>query len=179
MLTRASDLEPEYLILGLLDQEPGHGYRLHQRISEEHPGLWAIPQNQVYNILKRLEVKRHVVVEVDETRRGITRRTYSLTESGKRRFKNWRNEPSPPSARALRLAFLTRLRFARAVSPELALKLINDQEETIRADIDQLKHQARVQGDVDPLVKQSQRLRVQQLNTVLAWIQELHTELDL
>jgi DNA-binding PadR family transcriptional regulator len=178
-LKRASDLEPEYLILGLLDQEPGHGYKLHQRISEEHPGLWSIPQNQVYNILKRLEAKGHVSVKQDERQGRVPRRTYSLTESGERRFKQWRNKPSPPSARALRLAFLTRLRFASAVDPALARQLIDDQEETIRKGVDQLRRQVGAQGDVDPLVQQSQRLRVQQIDTVLTWIQELRTELDL
>jgi hypothetical protein len=56
-MKRASALEPEYLILGLLNQQPDHGYELHRRVITEQAGLWHLPQNQVYNLLKRLEAR--------------------------------------------------------------------------------------------------------------------------
>jgi len=44
-------------LLGFLNQQPAHGYDLHERIEAELGQIWRIGLSQTYNILNRLETQ--------------------------------------------------------------------------------------------------------------------------
>jgi len=176
-IERASTLEPEYVVLGLLLQRASHGYDLHRRLQREYRALWHIPQNQLYTILKRLEERGDIVGEERSSAAGRTRRLYRVARQGRGRFRRWLERPTPPSARALRVAFLTRLSLALAQDRQTAIRIFDGQRQTLRASVERLKEMHAVSvGELDRL---SLDLRIRQLETALTWMGDAGVELGL
>ncbi len=117
-MTQAAALSPEYVLLGLLNQQPAHGYDLHQRLIEELGQIWHISLSQTYNILKRLEAKGFIVGVVQVQAKAPPRRRFRLTPLGRRRFEEWLTTSAEPRARAIRVEFLTRLYFVYLANPQ-------------------------------------------------------------
>jgi hypothetical protein len=46
-MTQAAALSPEYVLLGFLNQQPAHGYDLHERMEAELGQIWHISLNTV------------------------------------------------------------------------------------------------------------------------------------
>ena len=98
---RASDISPEFPLLGFLSQAPSHGYELHRRLEEELQGIWSLSQSQCYNILKRLEAQGDIRGEVYKQKAAPAKRLLALTPTGRERFERWHCEPTPGSVRAM------------------------------------------------------------------------------
>ena len=135
---RASDISPEFPLLGFLSQAPSHGYELHRRLEEELQGIWSLSQSQCYNILKRLEAQGDVRGEVQQQEAAPAKRLLALTPAGRKRFERWLHEPTPGSVRAIRIEFLTRLYFARSQDAQFAQELIDDQKHSLMKDVQRL-----------------------------------------
>ena len=176
---RASALEPEYLVLGLLLQQPGHGYDLHLRLQAEFRALWRIPQNQLYSTLKRLEARGDILGEERRPTGGRKKRHYKVTRRGRARFRRWLERPTPMSVRALRVAFLTRLTLALADDPKLAARIFETQREAMQGGVARLKQTAADQAHAGKLDRLSMDLRIRQLETTLAWMEDARSELGL
>ena len=176
---RASDISPEFPLLGFLSQAPSHGYDLHLRLEDELNGVWNLSQSQVYNILKRLEANGDVHAEVQEQDAAPAKRLLSLTPSGRERFEAWLREPTPGSVRALRMEFLTRLYFARQQDTQLALHLIEEQDRALQNDVKRL---GAIYGELPPsqfLNQLSLQLRIRQLDSCLVWLEDCRASLSL
>lgn len=68
----------KYVILGLLEEQPMHGYEVMQRLEEESGGYYTASPGSVYPVLQMLEDLGHVEVEDREGKK-----VYSITESGR------------------------------------------------------------------------------------------------
>lgn len=176
---RASALEPEYVVLGLLSQQPSHGYALHHRLQAEFRSLWSIPQNQLYSILKRLEVKGNIIAEKDRSVGVPQRRRYRITRGGRARLRRWLGRPSPMSVRALRVAFLTRLFLALAEDRATAVRILEDQLQALRNGLARFKQGAADHGEAGSQERLSLNLRIRQLETAMAWMEDVRSELGL
>ena len=176
---RASALEPEYVVLGLLLQQPSHGYEVHLRLQAEFRSLWRIPQNQLYSTLKRLETRGDILGEECESSAGPRRRHYKVTRQGRARFRRWLERPTPMSVRALRVAFLTRLALALADDPKLAARIFETQGMALQGGVARLKQTAADPANAGKLDRLSMDLRIRQLQTTLAWMEDAWSELGL
>ena len=82
-----------HALLGLLEQQPRHGYDLKRLLDRyfapDHPVAFA----QVYSTLGRLEQKGRVRVEAIERAEGPDRRRYAITEDGVTELERWLREP--------------------------------------------------------------------------------------
>jgi DNA-binding PadR family transcriptional regulator len=82
-----------YALLGLLEQEPRHGYdlkRLFDRyFAPDHPLAFA----QVYSTLGRLEHRGHILVDGIERAEGPDRRRYAITDEGTAELERWLESP--------------------------------------------------------------------------------------
>src|SRR3989304_6116734 len=110
--TYASDLSPEYPLLGFLAQQPAHGYELHQRLVADFSQIWHVGLSQTYNILKRLEEQGYITGTVQEQEKLPSRRQFHLTPAGRRRFNHWLPSFASYSLRAVRVGVTTRPSFA-------------------------------------------------------------------
>ncbi len=170
--TVSSALSPEYVLLGFLTLRPAHGYDLHEQIQQELGQIWQISLSQTYNILKRLETRGFVVGAVQEQEKAPARRRFRLTPLGRRRFDEWLRMPAEPSARAIRVEFLTRLYFSYVTEPQAARRLIDLQIAATRAGVE---HLTEVLGEL-PSEQVFNRfgldLRLRQLASILEWLTE-------
>ena len=76
-------------ILLLLAEERGHGYELHERITQMMP-LWDVSSGNLYRELRRMDADGLVasVWEASQTR-GPARRVYEITNVGRRALDEW------------------------------------------------------------------------------------------
>jgi DNA-binding PadR family transcriptional regulator len=165
-----SSLSPEYALLGLLAQQPAHGYELHQKLASDLGQVWHVSLSQTYNILTRLEAQGLIQGTVLEQDRLPSRRTFRLSPSGHARFIAWLQAPTGPSVRAIRVEFLTRLYFTRFAGQELAMRLIDEQETEIRRGMQRLQHSLAEQPAAQMFNRLGLELRIRQLGSILAWL---------
>jgi DNA-binding PadR family transcriptional regulator len=165
----------EQPLLGFLMQGPLHGYDLHRRAVDELGPLWYMGISHVYGALKQLE--RAGLVECapgpQESRR--TRRIYRITPAGRKRFRDWVQQPVP-TMRRMRVEFLAKLYFFRAQSLAGGGELITAQEEVCRERAARLEQQAAqcVPGDFARLVFDFRR---RQVEAILEWLAACREEL--
>jgi DNA-binding PadR family transcriptional regulator len=131
----------ELAVLGLLADQPRHGYELKKRLSETLGPLWGISFGSLYPALRRLERSGAIEEVVDQPaapagvavvatgsvkgelaaarqrRRALpgrrTRKAYAITETGRQLFADLLTEESVDDDRA----FALKLSFCRYLSP--------------------------------------------------------------
>ena len=78
-------------MLGLLAEEPMHGYEVKSRFERMLGGTWEVNIGQVYTTLQRLE--RDGLIEASGARGDRNKLAYRATESGRRAFEDWLANP--------------------------------------------------------------------------------------
>lgn len=73
----------ELATLGLLQQEPLHGYRLKQQLELFMSGCISVNYGSIYPLLKRLEERGAISVRGEAGEGGIGRKIYSITAQGR------------------------------------------------------------------------------------------------
>lgn len=81
-------------LLLLLEERPRHGYELRSEFEARTASLWRLNSGQVYTTLERLERDGLVVSEPDGEDPSGRRRTYQLTDSGRKELASWFEAPS-------------------------------------------------------------------------------------
>ena len=132
-------LSPEYALLGLLAQQPAHGYYLHQELARRLGQIWHINQSQTYSILNRLEQRGWVRGRLQEQEGRPDRRLLELTPTGRAQFERWLQAPPGSSVRAIRVEFLTRLYFTRLFKPAQVETLLRRQMVEVEAGLVRLQ----------------------------------------
>lgn len=173
----ASAISPEYPLLGLLIQQPAHGYKLHQRLTTDLGQIWRISLSQVYNILKRMETNGFIIGQMQEQVGTPARRHFKATQKGAKRFEEWLYTPSGSSVRAIRVEFITRLYFAYSINKEQAIHLVDEQIMESHKRLGIIKNAL----DLLPLDQVFNRLalelRIRQLESILDWLPQCSTML--
>ena len=73
---RRGDLK--YMVLGLLEEQPMHGYEVMQRLEEESGGFYSASPGSVYPVLQMLEDQGYVRAEDREGKK-----VYHITDEGR------------------------------------------------------------------------------------------------
>jgi DNA-binding PadR family transcriptional regulator len=81
----------KYGILGLLAEQPLHGYEVKNRFESLLGGSWEVNFGQTYTTLQRLE--RDQLVEAAGQRGDRGKLAYRLTEGGRRALQEWLTQP--------------------------------------------------------------------------------------
>jgi DNA-binding PadR family transcriptional regulator len=176
MASRASDLSPEHVLLGLLDPHPAHGYELHLRLGRDLGGLWHLSQSQVYGTLRRLEGRGWIAGTPQPQQHLPDRRLMRLTPNGRRRFRAWLHTPTASSVRAIRVEFPTRLYFASRLGPAVMLRLLDEQVRSVEQGLRQLDG-ARTSNADNAFADLALDLKLRQLASVLPWLDECRRRL--
>jgi len=80
-----------YGILGLLTEEPLHGYEMKSRFEALLGRTWEVNIGQVYSTLQRLE--RDGLIEAAGERGDRGKLAYQVTEAGRQQLAAWLTEP--------------------------------------------------------------------------------------
>jgi DNA-binding PadR family transcriptional regulator len=178
-MTQAAAVSPEYVLLGLLNQQPAHGYALHERITQELGTIWHISLSQTYNLLNRLEGQGYITGAAQEQEKLPARRRFRLTSAGRRRFEDWLSASTEPSAHAIRVEFLTRLFFAFAISPTNARAVIDQQIVSTQEGLAHLQTLLSELPSDQTFNRLGLEFRARQLTSVIDWLAECRVSLGL
>ena len=165
---REKRLPLEQVILGFLMGGPRHGYDLHQAIESDLGRTWRVGISNVYAVLKQLERSGWVAGTLAPQESRPPRKVYQITPAGQEAFLQWMRRPVM-HMRAVRIEFLTKLYFYRALDLDGAADLIVAQEAVCRERVAQLESSgARCEErDFDRLVFDFRR---RQVNAILDWL---------
>jgi DNA-binding PadR family transcriptional regulator len=174
----SAPLTLEFILLGLLEERPMHGYDLFRALQglDGLAMIWRVKQSMLYALLDKLEGQGFVEYKMLPGGAHPPRKDYHLTEAGRLAFREWRQAPVE-HAHEMRQEFLARLYFARRQSAQSALDLAACQQERC------LTWQARLQDECDGLGGEPNfarfvfSFRIQQVDGILAWLDQVQKEL--
>ena len=141
----------KHALLGLLNQQPMHGYELKAAFEETVGTLWDLNIGQVYNTLRLLERDGQVELRGEgQVGRGPARKVYGITAEGQAELGRWLLEPVR-KPRRLKDEFFVKLVFTRLCGGDVqaliwnqrqaylqVLRQINDVRSTLAAGADPL-----------------------------------------
>ena len=120
-------LAGEYAVLGLLLQQPMHGYEMARYFDRDDLSeVCPVEQSMLYTYLRNVEERGYV--SWSEVRVGLRppRKLYKLTASGRGLVERWLDEPVQ-RLREVRLEFLLKLYFLHSLDSEREQRLLADQ----------------------------------------------------
>jgi len=166
----SSELSPKYAVLGFLYIRPMYGYELHKHLQTSLREVWRISQSQAYNIIKNLEKDNWITTTIQVQEKLPDRELLALTQNGTSAFETWLYAPTPGSARAIRVEFITRLFFASHLGEKQYFRLIQEQSDSIRTSLEDLY--SRLSTIPSDLVfnRMGLELRISQLKAILDWV---------
>lgn len=118
----------KHTLLGLLVQEPRHGYELKNAFETMLGGTWPLNIGQVYTTLNRLERDGLVESEVIAQELLPDRIVYSITKTGREALADWLGKPARETIR-LKDEFFVKLLVHQLVGSSGALALIWQQRQ--------------------------------------------------
>jgi DNA-binding PadR family transcriptional regulator len=132
----------ELAILGLLKEQPMHGYQLSRELGEALGGFWRVSYGSLYPTLRRLESEGAVESIADAEVRGRRKTTYRITEKGEKVFFELLQEtPHDNSTEDTR--FRVRLAFFRYLPPETRIRLLERRRATLEDRLSTMKDSLR------------------------------------
>ena len=115
----------ESVLMGLIARRPAAGYDLRRYLERQGRVFGYIPQSsQIYRQLASLVGRGLLDYAVDTDRGGPDAKVYSLTPQGTSAFLAWADAPFEPSLRPMDAHFQRHFLLAGAVSPVLALRIV-------------------------------------------------------
>jgi len=177
MSRSSAPLALEYVLLGILDQNPMHGYDLFRRLNSINGIrlIWNLKQSLLYALLDKLESDGLLSGQVIAGESRPSRREYSLTPAGREAFHAWMHSPVE-HGRQMRQDFLARLYFAIQAGNETALGLIDQQKQLCLRWQEEIQSSCREStgSNFDRFVLS---FRLSQVQSMLDWLENCTREL--
>ena len=173
MAKRKASITVEYALIGLLRQQPMHGYELHQQLVQRSNlgSVWHVKQSMLYAILSRLEDEGLVWASVEEQGLRPPRRLLHVTPHGEAAFHAWMARPVE-SGRSFRLEFLAKLYFARQEGSASVGRLVECQQASLTEQVGRLRSALDALATSVGFDRLVLLFRVGQLEAMLTWLEE-------
>ena len=166
-MPRDTSVSPQPVLLGLLMNEPKHGYELHQEFSRNLGRVWQIGLSQLYAQLKLLEEAGFVTAQTEPQSNRPPRKVYHLSSKGQEVFLYWVHQPTP-YLRHIRVEFLARLYFFQQLSLPGLDQLVAEQKTVCHA---QVKRFEQLADETDDKFRRLVlEFRRGQLESVIQWL---------
>ena len=166
----------DYAIMGLLREQPRHGYELAEAFREggDLAAVCGMPNNVLYAQVHRLERFRLVAGTPEPIGRTRLRTVLRLTSAGERTFLAWLDQPVA-RMREVRQDFLVKLYFSRRTPTHDTARLLDRQiarcEEYLAERV--RERRAAAAGSFEELLSQ---MRVSGARATLDWLREYRAE---
>lgn len=132
-----------YAILGLLDGQELHGYRIKSEFEERVGSFWSPNYGQIYQTLKDLRAGELVEARFDRRTGHVGRWVYTITAKGRRALETWlRRAPRRPQP--VRDEIFIRLLVLDGKDNQARLAQLESQEQVYRDYINQLTAELRL-----------------------------------
>ncbi len=171
---RAEPLAFEYVLLGLIRQQPIHGYELAASLNrEESVGLiWQINPSRLYALLEKLEQAGWLLAEIKPGERLQQRKQYCISETGERVFLEWLRSPVS-AAHRMRQEFMARLYFALQEGSAAVTELVRNQIQICRMWHDRLTAEVNSLRVSQVFERKVFEYRIGQVQAMLDWLDSL------
>jgi PadR family transcriptional regulator AphA len=165
-----------YVVLGMLTYGPATSYQLKQRVAGTIGNFWAFAHSQLYDEPARLVAAGLVSQAVEQG--GRRKRTYSITDDGRKALADWLAEPTPEQTE-VRDTGLLKLFFGTHAEPADIRQLARDRYESHRARADGYGRQrAEVEARADRWQLRTLELGLRYERTVEQFWKDFLDELD-
>lgn len=160
----------EYILLGLIREQPMHGYDLFKLMNtdENISQIWSVKQAMLYAILDKLEESGYLISEIINAGNYPSRKQFSITNRGAEAFLEWLDQPvSRPGE--VRQEFLAKLYFAYRQDRNAARELLQKQKEVCEQWLEY--HQQHIaESSDDPFNRYVLDFKQSQMKSIFDWI---------
>ena len=111
--------QTDYVILGLLAEEPLSGYQIKKIVDIRFKFFWSESFGQIFPALKALAAEGLIEELPAGLAKGRAQRTYRICEAGSRALREWLIQPVEKES--LRLEILLKTYFSNHAEPEVML----------------------------------------------------------
>jgi DNA-binding PadR family transcriptional regulator len=164
----------KYGVLGLLSEEPMHGYEVKSRFEAMLGGSWEVNIGQVYATLQRLE--RDGLVRAAGERGDRGKLAYEVSEQGRAALETWLAQPDSGPQQLHEEIYVKLLLATRLANGDLGPLLARQKRSYLQRlrDLNRLEERARGEGrrDLARLVRGA----LLHAEADLKWIDELSEE---
>lgn len=169
---QSAPLSIEHALLGLLSEQPMHGYELYQRLlaPDALGAIWPLKRAQFYNLLAKLEQAGYVHRECEPSDQYPPRQVLHLTPAGRAAFTSWLQQPLAPDSDMQR-DVLARFFFARRAGTEALQAMLARQRSASQRERAELQRQLAARPDPSDFVALALRWRLHQLEATLHWLE--------
>jgi DNA-binding PadR family transcriptional regulator len=172
MAKKSSAHTLEYILLGLIKEEPAHGYALYDKLrsTPELSLIWQVKRSKLYYLLDKLQKAGYLASFPSKDGPYPERTVYQITDQGRESLELWLRSPVL-SSRYVRLAFLSKLFFSIRSSREAALDLTSQQITICRGWLSSLEDQSQNLDQGDYINSQIFLFRIGQIQAMLDWLE--------
>lgn len=160
----------EFAVLGALDLQDSHGYKIVSFLQDALSGTCWLGKSQIYALLSKLEQDQLVTHERVEQTNLPARKVYSLTPDGHATFDKWLTAPVP-HMRDLRVEFLIKLFFARLRSENAEMVLLSEQLQVCESKQSRLIEVR--SGASNRIVQEALDYRISMARAACVWLESL------
>jgi DNA-binding PadR family transcriptional regulator len=178
MAKKSSAHTLEYILLGLIRDEPSHGYALFERIKNTQALslIWQVKRSKLYYLLEKSESEGYLRSATSSQGPYPDRKVYRITELGRTVLEEWLHTPVR-SSRFVRLAFLSKLYFLVQEENDSAEELIDRQIEICQTWLNNLQKQSQVITPGEYISGQIFAFRIGQITAMIDWLEDCRESL--
>jgi len=178
MAKKSSAHTLEYILLGLIREEPTHGYSLFEKLrnNPELSLIWQVKRSKLYYLLDKLETDGYLSSFLSKEGPYPERNVYQITTKGSELLEQWLYSPVL-STRYVRLAFLSKLYFAIRENREKAVELISAQIDVCRGWLLNLEGGYSTLDQGEFINSQVYQFRIGQINAMIMWLENCQKSL--
>ena len=134
----------ELAILGVLKEQPMHGYELRHYLSFIVGHIWQLSYGTLYPALRRLEKRGDLTKQTIRDGKGPAKHVYALTAQGERSFLAMMAEVSSPTEISDPHKFTLRLIFFRYLTPEQRAAMLEQRLHFLKEQRESLEEMAEI-----------------------------------
>jgi DNA-binding PadR family transcriptional regulator len=171
----------ELAVLGLLHENPMHGYELRKQLAEVLGGLRSISYGSLYPALKRMLKAGWIAEQASPSTgttgsgAGVSRRqriVYELTDAGDARFNELMGQAGPSAWEDD--SFDVRFAFFSRTDMEIRLRILEGRRTRLEERLARVQSQlARTQKEMDRYATELQRHGVESVEREVRWLSDL------
>lgn len=139
-------------VLGLLREQPQHGYELYRWLEQSQTDIWAdVLPGSIYHALRQMHKEGFIEVQTTEHTGNRSRSIYTITPAGQEAFVRLLEEGWQQRLPGFPVALYTLLTFSHHMPPSRLRAVIEQQIMHLRHEIDHWQQDEATKGAADRL----------------------------